>query len=311
MKRLAAVCNMAAVFCMFIVVANMIPGNSDARDGMLFCLPFMIVFAVFLIFPMLFGFFISFFDWDILSTRQWAGLGNYIKLFKDTTFYSSLWHTLVFVLISTPLLLAIGFMMALFATSHSLFKNAAETIFFLPYILSITVVGTLWAWLFQRNYGLINQVVKLFGNEPVSWLTDTKYAMASIIITTIWWTAGFNMILFSAGIKQISAEIYDAVKIDGAGYMQTVFYITLPLIRPTTVLCLILQIIASFNIFGQVYVMTGGGPHGSTRVLVQYIYETGFKYFKMGYSSAMAYVLFVIILIISLFQYKLLRTEES
>ena len=190
-------------------------------------------------------------------------------------------------------------------------KDAAENLFFLPYILSITVIGTLWAWLLQKNYGIVNQFIKLFGGEPIGWLTDTKYAMTSIIATTVWWTAGFNMVLFSAGIKQISSEIYDAVKIDGANYMQTVWRITLPLVRPTTALCLILQIIASFNIFGQVYVMTGGGPHGSTRVLVQYIYETGFKYFKMGYSSAMAYVLFFIILIISLFQYKAISAGEE
>ena len=289
----------------------MIPGNSDLKDGILFCLPFMIVFALFLLFPMLFGLFIGFFDWDILSTRTWTGFGNYVKLFKDATFYSSLGHTLVFVLVSTPLLLVTGFLMALLVTSRSPLKDAAENIFFLPYILSITVIGTLWAWLLQKNYGIVNQFIKLFGGEPVGWLTDTKYAMTSIIATTVWWTAGFNMILFSAGIKQISSEIYDAVKIDGANYVQTVFHITLPLVRPTTALCLILQIIASFNIFGQVYVMTGGGPHGSTRVLVQYIYETGFKYFKMGYSAAMAYVLFFIILIISLFQYKAISAGEE
>lgn len=289
----------------------MIPGNSDLKDGILFCLPFMIVFALFLLFPMLFGLFIGFFDWDILSTRTWTGFGNYVKLFKDATFYSSLGHTLVFVLVSTPLLLVTGFLMALLVTSRSPLKDVAENLFFLPYILSITVIGTLWAWLLQKNYGIVNQFIKLFGGEPVGWLTDTKYAMTSIIATTVWWTAGFNMILFSAGIKQISSEIYDAVKIDGANYVQTVFHITLPLVRPTTALCLILQIIASFNIFGQVYVMTGGGPHGSTRVLVQYIYETGFKYFKMGYSSAMAYVLFFIILIISLFQYKAISAGEE
>ena len=289
----------------------MIPGNSDLKDGILFCLPFMIVFALFLLFPMLFGLFIGFFDWDILSTRTWTGFGNYVKLFKDATFYSSLGHTLVFVLVSTPLLLVTGFLMALLVTSRSPLKGAAENLFFLPYILSITVIGTLWAWLLQKNYGIVNQFIKLFGGEPIGWLTDTKYAMTSIIATTVWWTAGFNMILFSAGIKQISSEIYDAVKIDGANYVQTVWRITLPLVRPTTALCLILQIIASFNIFGQVYVMTGGGPHGSTRVLVQYIYETGFKYFKMGYSSAMAYVLFFIILIISLFQYKAISAGEE
>jgi multiple sugar transport system permease protein len=289
----------------------MIPGNSDTKDGLLFCLPFLLVFGLFLVFPMLFGFFISFFDWDILSTRRWAGVGNYIKLFKDASFYSSLWHTFLFVIVSTPILLVTGFLMALLVTSNSLYRGISENVFFIPYILSITVIGTLWAWLLQKNYGIVNQFIQVCGGKPVSWLTETVPAMWSIVITTVWWTAGFNMILFSAGIKQISPEIYDAVKIDGANYIQTVFHITLPLVRPATILCLILQVIASFNIFGQVYVMTGGGPHGSTRVLVQYIYENGFKYFKMGYSSAMAYVLFFIIMIISLVQYTVLGREEQ
>lgn len=290
---------------------KMIPGNSDTRDGLLFCLPFFLAFALFLVFPMIFGFFISFFDWNILSTRKWIGLGNYIAVFKDATFYSSLWHTILFVLISTPLLLVTGFLMALFITSKSKLRGLAENVFFIPYVLSITVIGTLWAWIFQKNYGILNKLLQLAGIASVGWLTEPSPAIWSIIITTIWWTAGFNMILFSAGIKQISEEIFDAAKIDGASYIQTVLHIIIPLERPTTVLCLILQIIASFNIFGQVYVMTGGGPHGSTRVLVQYIYESGFKYFRMGYSSAMAYILFFIILIISLIQYKVLASEKK
>lgn len=201
--------------------------------------------------------------------------------------------------------------MALLVTGDSPLKKISENVFFLPYILSMTVIGTLWAWLMQRDYGLFNQVIMHFGGEPIGWLINPKYAMWSVGIATYWWTAGFNMILFSAGIKQISKEVYESSKIDGAGYFQTLFKITIPLVKPTAVLCLILQIIASFNVFGQVYVMTGGGPHGRTRVLTQYIYEAGFRYFKMGYSAAMAYVLFFIILLISVVQYALLGKERS
>lgn len=287
----------------------MIPGNKDTRDALIFSAPFLIVFIVFLVFPVFFGFFISFFKWGILSSPEWIGFNNYIKIFSDKLFYESLWHTVFFVLISTPLFLLVGFIMALFVNSKLCLNILAENIFFIPYILSITVIGTLWGWLLQRNYGLVNQIIMLFGGEPVKWLTSSKIAMWSIIIATLWWTAGFNMILFSAGIKQISAEIYEAAHIDGANYFQTLFHITIPLLRPTTILCLLLQIIASFNVFGQVYVMTGGGPHGSTRVLVQYIYETGFSYFKMGYSSAMAYVLFFVIIIVSVAQYKFLEEK--
>lgn len=264
-----------------------------------------------MVFPLGFGLYISFFNWDILSAGKFVGINNYIQLFSDEVFYASLWHTVEFVLITTPVLMVIGFSMALLVTGKSPLKKISENVFFIPYILSMTVVGTLWAWLMQRDYGLFNQVITHFGGEPIGWLTNPKNAMWSVGIATYWWTAGFNMILFSAGIKQISTEVYESSMIDGANYFQTMFKITIPLVKPTAVLCLILQVIASFNVFGQVYVMTGGGPHGRTRVLTQYIYEAGFRYFKMGYSAAMAYILFLIILVISVSQYALLGKERS
>ncbi|MDC7250068.1 MAG: sugar ABC transporter permease [Sphaerochaetaceae bacterium] len=278
----------------------MIPGNKDNRDGYLFALPFLIVFILFMIYPLINGFYISFFKWDILSTKKFLGLDNYVKLFKDQTFYTSLWHTFKFVLITTPILLVLGFIMALFVNSKSPFKKTGENIFFLPYIFSMTVVSTLWAWLFQKQYGLFNHLLSIFNIEGIGWLTDPSWAMWSVSIATFWWTAGFNMILLSAGIKQISKEVFESAEIDGASYFQRIKSITIPLIKPTIVLCLILQVIASFNVFGQVYVMTGGGPYGKTRVLIQYIYESGFQYFKMGYSAAMSYILFLIILVFSL-----------
>lgn len=278
----------------------MIPGNKDNRDGLIFASPFMLVFILFMLYPLLNGFYISFFKWDILSTKKFLGFQNYINLFKDQTFYSSLLHTLQFVIITTPVLLVLGFIMALFVNSKSPFKNLGENIFFIPYIFSMTVISTLWAWLFQKQYGLINHVISYFNIEPIGWLTDTTWAMWSVCFATFWWTAGFNMILMSAGMRQISKEVYESAQIDGATYIQQIKSITIPLLKPTIALCLILQVIASFNVFGQVYVMTGGGPYGSTRVLIQYIYETGFQYFKMGYSAAMSYILFFIIMICSL-----------
>lgn len=287
------------------------PGNRDKRDGLMFSLPFMIVFLVFMIFPLVFGFIISFFNWNILGTPSFVGFNNYLSLFKDAKFWSSLWHTLEFVLMTTPTLLVLGFAMALAVTGKSPLKGLMENVFFVPYIFSMTVISTLWAWLMQKDFGIFNQLITAAGGTPVGWLTNEKVAMWSVAFTTLWWTAGFNMVLMSAGIKQISKEIYESAQIDGASWWQVVRRITIPLLAPTTVLCLILQVIASFNVFGQVYVMTGGGPYGTTRVLVQYIYETGFKYFKMGYSAAMSYILFLIILIISVVQYLLLGRKED
>jgi multiple sugar transport system permease protein len=288
-----------------------IPGNKDKRDGLLFSLPFLIVFLVFMIFPLIFGLIISFFNWNILGTPSFIGLDNYITLFKDAKFYSSLWHTLEFVLMTTPTLLVLGFAMALAVTGKSPLKGLMENVFFVPYIFSMTVVSTLWAWIMQKDFGIFNQVITGLGGTAVGWLTNEKVAMWSVALTTLWWTAGFNMVLFSAGIKQIPREVYESAQIDGASWWQVVRRITVPLVSSTTVLCLILQVIASFNVFGQVYVMTGGGPYGTTRVLVQYIYETGFKYFKMGYSAAMSYILFLVILVISIVQYLLLGRKEE
>lgn len=280
-----------------------VPGNKDARDGILFSLPYLAVFFLFMVFPLLFGLYISFFRWDILGTPIFAGLGNYLQLLKDPKFWSSLWHTFEFVLITTPVLLVMGFFMALLATGKSPFKGVMETCFFVPYIFSMTVVSTLWAWLMQKDFGFFNNLIKLLGGKPVSWLTSESMAIWSVSIATFWWTAGFNMVLMTAGIKQISRDIFESALVDGASWLKQTTHITLPLLAPTIVLCLILQVIASFNVFGQIYVMTGGGPSGSTRVLVQYIYETGFRYFKMGYASAMSYVLFMIILVLSIVQY--------
>lgn len=290
----------------------MIPGNKDTRDGLLFSIPFLTVYLLFMIYPLFHGLYISFFKWDILTKPSFIGLANYKTLFQDATFYSSLWHTIQFVLMTTPTLLVIGFLMALAITGSSPLKSVMENTFFFPYIFSMTVVSTLWAWLMQKDFGLFNQTLTLIGVRPISWLTNEKYAMWSIALTTLWWTSGFNMVLFGAGIKQIPKEVYECASIDGATYWQSVRHITIPLVSSTTILCLILQIIASFNVFGQVYVMTGGGPHGTTRVLVQYIFETGFRYYKMGYSAALSYILFLIILVISVLQYVLLgRKEES
>ncbi|MFA7168103.1 MAG: sugar ABC transporter permease, partial [Sphaerochaetaceae bacterium] len=249
--------------------------------------------------------------WNILSSPTFIGWKNYVDLFRDAKFYSSLLHTLEFVVITTPILLLLGFAMALVVTGKSPMAGLLETVFFIPYIFSMTVVATLWAWIMQKDFGIINQAILLLGGQRIGWLTDEKYAMWSVCIATFWWTAGFNMVLFTAGIKQIPQEVYESAEIDGANSWQRMTHITIPLVAPTTVLCLILQVIASFNVFGQVYVMTGGGPAGSTRVLIQYIYETGFQYFRMGYSAAMSYVLFVIMLIVSVAQYAVLGKRKE
>lgn len=277
--------------------------KSTARDIALFSAPYLVVYIAFLVFPVLYGIHISFFDWDILSAKKFIGIGNFVKAFSDPNFLSSFAHTIQFVLLSTPTIIVTGFLLALLAIKPGKTGKAAETVFFLPYILSTTVVGTLWGWLFQKDFGLCNQVLSALRLSPVGWLTDPAQAMISIVIATIWWTSGFNMILFSTAIKQIPDEIYDSARIDGASRTAILFRITIPLLRDTTLLVVILQLIASFKVFGQVFVMTGGGPYNTTQVLVQYVYRTGFSYFQLGYASAMSVLLFLVILSISGFQF--------
>ena len=284
--------------------------HHNSRDAMLFSLPFLVVYALFLVAPIFYGIYLSFFDWNVLSGKTFIGFRNFVDAFHDEKFLSSLLHTCQFVLLSTPATIIVGFLMALAVVAPFRMGKTAETVFFLPYIFSITVVGTLWSWIFQKNFGILNQVLVALGIPGVGWLTDPSAAMPSIVVATVWWTAGFNMILFSAGMKQIPEEVYESARLDGAGRLTILTKITIPLLRDTTILVLILQIIASFKVFGQSYVMTGGGPYGSTRVLVQYIYETGFSYFKMGYASAMSVILFLIILVISVVQFAVARDEK-
>ena len=197
----------------------MIPGNNDRRDGILFSLPFMVVYIAFMVYPLLSGLYVSFFKWDILSTPSFLGLANYRTLFSDEKFYTSLWHTFKFVLMTTPTLLVVGFVMALAITGTSPLKSLMENIFFFPYIFSMTVVATLWAWILQKDWGIINQLLMMANLKPISWLTNERWAMWSVALTTLWWTAGFNMVLFGAAIKQIPKEIYESAAMDGASYL--------------------------------------------------------------------------------------------
>ncbi len=284
----------------------------NTRDGYLFLAPYLVVVAVFMVYPIFSGLWISLHDWAILgSNRPFVGLANYAKMLGDDTFWKSLGNTLYFVVLSTPLLVVVGLLFALLLNTKVPGRTFFRAAVFLPYILSISVVGMLWLWLLQPRHGLLSWHLRgIPFLASVNWLGDPRLAMPSIALTTVWWTVGFNMVLFLAGLQDIPAELRDAAKIDGAGRFQEFWYITLPLLRRITLFVVVMQVIRSFQIFGQVYIMTGGGPYGATRVLVQYIYESGFKYWKMGYASAMAYVLLAFIMVFTLAQIRVGGKEE-
>lgn len=276
----------------------------DTIEAYFFLLPFLIVYCLFLVYPLVRGFWISLHDWDLLIGKlSWTGFSNYERMFQiDPVFWDATWHTVQFVLLSTPLLIIIGLLLAVALNRDLPGMTVFRTIFFSSYVLSISVITLIWFMLLNPTRGLIGAIMQNVGLEPIAFLTSTDWAMPAIVITTVWWTAGFNIILFLAGLQDIPRSIYEAAEIDGATIFTKFFRITLPLLSRTVLLVVVLQIIASFQIFGQVFLMTGGGPSGRTRVLVQHVYESGFRGFELGYASAMSMFLFAVMLTVSLIQ---------
>lgn len=277
----------------------------------LFLAPFILIYGVFMLFPILQAAFMSVFEWDLLSLeREFIGLANFAEMFvQDGRFWSSLGNTVEFVLLSSPLIIIIGLLFALGVAKPR--TGVFRTMLFSPYVLSVAVMTLIWGFLFNPDQGLIGEVFLAFGAEPPAWLTNPRLAMHAIVIATLWWTVGFNMVLFVAGLQDIDPALYEAARIDGAGPLSRFFHITVPSLQRTIGLVAILQIIASFQIFGQVYIMTRGGPGGTTRVLIQYIYESGFRDFRLGYASAMSIVLFIVMFIVSILQLRFSQRGEA
>lgn len=280
--------------------------------GLGFVLPFLIVYAIFVIWPIIFGFRMSFFNWTIgKGGTQFLGIANYQELFGDAAVWSSLWNTILFTIISTPLLVVIALILALLVNRAIPAQGLFRTIFFAPFVLPVSVVTIIWGWLYQPGFGLINGALTSLGLQEVPWLSDTHIAMLSVVILTVWWTVGFNFVLYLAGMQQISRELYEAANIDGAGGWARIRWITIPLLNRFTALIVILQVIASLQLFTQTYLLTAGGPNYSTRSIIQYIYESGFTSFRMGYASAISYVFFIIILLVSVIQFVLYSREQK
>lgn len=274
-------------------------------------LPFLLIYAFFTLYPLLKGLIVSFYDWKILGDKTFIGLGNYTKVFNDPVFFSSLWHTLLFVVLSTPIIVIVGFILALIVHQPLKGQILYRLIFFVPIVLAVSVVGSVWSAVLNSYGGLINSVLHLFGvTADILWLGDPVLAWISIIVVTLWWTVGFNMILYLAGLQEIPDELYEAARIDGANAWDRLWNVTIPSLKRITLLVTFLQVIASFKIFSQVYLLTEGGPAGSTRTMVQYIYEVGFQKYEFGPAAAMSYLFFIVLLLFSLIQFKLSKDKD-
>lgn len=277
----------------------------------LLLLPTIAIFGLFLFFPAINGLWISFTKWDGINPQTFIGLKNYIDLLGDESFWRAFLNTIVFTAISVPAIYVSALLLALILTQNIKGSSFFRAAFYWPTMISTIIVGLSWRFLLGEDFGVINYVLTAMGKSPVKWLTNPKIAMGVIIFVTTWSLAGYYMVMFIAGIKSISETYYEAAKIDGAGFIQQFRYITLPLLKPTTLLVLVLSTVTVIKTYPLVYALTQGGPAGATKLMVQLIQETGFEKNKMGYASAMTIILFIILAVLTLIQFKLNEGGEQ
>ncbi|BDZ52233.1 sugar ABC transporter permease [Frondihabitans sucicola] len=273
--------------------------------------PSILILGVFVLFPILQSLYYSFFDWTIGAvSQQFVGFGNYAKLFQDPQFWNALGITIVFTVVSVVLLLALGLGTGLLLLRDTLITRLVRSIFFFPTIVSLVSIGLVWKFLLDPDIGLVGGLSQVFGITPVHWLQSTSLALPSVIFVDIWKNVGFAMILFVAGLKGVPQERYEAGRLDGAGTWQLTRFITIPSIRPTMLFTTMILTIQSLQVFDLVYVMTDGGPVFHTDTLVNLLYRDGFVNFQTGYASAISWVLFAIIMLISALQLKVFRYND-
>ncbi len=358
--------------------ASWLARNRETVEAWLFVLPFLVVYLVLQIYPVLQAALMSLFDWDLLdpTLREFVGLRNYVEMFGatgltwdlthllvwrivglvallgigvaaargalnrraaitlggavvvlfglllglhpgpdgawfDSLFWVSFGNTLLFVLLSTPSIVGVALGLALLLGGSGRWVGILRAAFFAPYVLSVAVLTLIWGFLLNPDLGLVARTLTFMNFESVSWLTDPSLALPAIVVVTLWWTMGFSLVLFIAGLQDIEPSLYEAASLDGANAWKKFRYITLPGLKRTVVLVTVLQVIASFQIFGQVFILTRGGPANSTRVLIQHIFESGFREFRLGYAAAQSLFLFLVMLGASALQLRLLREEAD
>ncbi|WP_258803815.1 carbohydrate ABC transporter permease [Pseudarthrobacter sp. NS4] len=284
----------------------------DNIHGWAFSAPFLAFFLMFLVWPMISGAVMSLTGQSLTGANSgFIGMANYTEAFADTAMWRSLGNTLYFTLISTVPLVVIALALAALVNMGLPAQWLWRLSFFSPFLLASTVVSLFFTWMYNPELGLFNDFLAKLGMPPVAWLNDPSVAMWGVVIATVWWTVGFNFLLYLAALQNIPHQHYEAASLDGAGGWRQFFSISLPQLGPTTVMIVILQVLASLKVFDQIYQMTGGGPGGATRSIVQYIFEAGFTGYRLGYSAAISYIFFALILLIALAQVFIARKRSA
>lgn len=266
----------------------------------LFLGPSLVGVGVFLLAPIVASLGLSFASWDLLTPPQFTGLSNFRRLSRDPEFWAALRHTLTFLAGYIPLVMVLGLLVAVALNSRMPGRSFFRAIYFLPVVTSWVAVALVWTWLLNPTYGLINNLLSLVGVTGPAWLFDPLWAMPAVILTSAWKDTGFVMTILLAGLQGIPREYYEAASIDGANGRRKLLHVTLPLLMPALFFALSISLINSFQVFDQVYIMTGGGPAGATTVLVERIVKNAFSFSQMGYASAMSWVLFMLIFVTTL-----------
>ncbi|WP_328318863.1 carbohydrate ABC transporter permease [Streptomyces sp. NBC_00388] len=289
------------------------PPRSDRRAGLLLSAPFLVVYLVFLAGPLLMGIVLSFFNTTTVKDGlgDWVGVSNYTKVLRDSLFWDAMWHSVLFTLITTPLMVVLALLFAVLASRIPRGRVFYRLAFFAPYVVPSSVVALIFLWIYTPQVGLAPKLFGAVGLPVPDFIGSTSGGWTAVVLMTLWWTFGFNFVLYTAAIQDVPPDVYEAAAIDGASPWQQIRLITVPLLRPATGLVLILQILASLKVFDQIYLLLGGGPAQSTRPVIEYIYDTGFTSYRGGYGAAATLVYFVIIVAISAAWYALRRRSAT
>ncbi len=281
--------------------------RKEAIAGYIAISPWLLGFLIFQLVPILAALYISSTEWRILSVPEFIGLRNFDKLlFNDDLFWQSIKVTVIYVIFRVPFSAMLSLALALLMNQQLAGRRLFRTIYYLPAVIPLVAVSMMWIWIFNPEYGVMNSIIRVFGIEGPQWIHSSRWALPALIIMSLW-QVGTGMVIFLAGLQGIPAHLYEAATIDGANTWQKFLSITLPMLSPVVLFALVMNVIGSFQIFTQAYIMTGGGPGNATLFLVLYIYRNAFEWFHMGYAAALAWVLFLVVLIISII---MLRSSE-
>ncbi|MCR4391930.1 MAG: sugar ABC transporter permease [Candidatus Acetothermia bacterium] len=283
-------------------------------EGIVYVLPFAALWGVFLAWPVGYGIYLSLFEWNPIKGSRFVGLENYVALFRDVRFLNALANTFKFAAMAVPLILGLGLLFALMLWSWGRTCRGAgfvQAVLFFPYLLTVSTVAITWKWMFDPDFGLVTHAFKALKVPAPVFLTEPAWALPAIAFATAWWLSGYRMVVFQAGLGDIPQELFEVASIDGARFRHKFLHIILPLLKPALLFSLVLTIISAFRTFGQVLMMTEGGPGRSTEVLALYLYWTAFEYFKIGKAAASGVVLLALTLILTLIGVKLLGLKSE